>query len=185
LHYSVSESSEYLEIVILNKTREQCEVKVRTIDGDAKANEDYVPFDGIVKFSKGQEKSSIKVEIKDDDDWEPDEDFFVQLYEVSSNAELLGQDCRTRVTIIDDDKPGQVCFQDPSGVKVSPTDEFAEITIIRKNGSDGVVTVDYETVALGNREEVAQDGKHYVGVKDTLTFDNKETEKTIKVKLIP
>ena len=82
----------------------------------------------------------------DDDDWEPDEDFFVQLYDPNTHTELQGQDCRTRVTIIDDDKPGQICFQDTNGVKVQPTDEYAEITIIRKNGSDGIVTVEYETV---------------------------------------
>lgn len=38
---------------------------------------------------------------------------------------------------------------------------------------------------IGNQDQVAQDGKHYVGVKDTLVFQNKETEKTVHVKLIP
>ena len=42
----------------------------------------------------------------DDDNWEPDEDFFVQLYNPSTGEELTGQDTKTRVTIIDDDKPG-------------------------------------------------------------------------------
>lgn len=62
---------------------------------------------------------------------------------------MIGQDTKTRVTIIDDDKPGQICFQDTAGIKVAPTDDFCNIIVIRKNGSDGKVTVDYETIQLG------------------------------------
>jgi predicted site-specific integrase-resolvase len=35
LHYSVSEASQFIEIVVLNKTRDHCEIGVRTIDGEA------------------------------------------------------------------------------------------------------------------------------------------------------
>lgn len=146
LHYSVSESSGKLTIVVVNKKREQTAVRVTTVDGDAKANEDYIPFDGVLEFGKGEYTKTFDVGIKDDDNWEPDEDFFVQLYDPNSNDELVGQDCRTRVTIIDDDKPGQICFQDVKGIKVAPTDEFCDVIVVRKNGSDGRVTVDYETI---------------------------------------
>jgi hypothetical protein len=50
LHYSVSESSQKLTIQVLNKTREAGQVRVTTIDGDAKANEDYVPYNDILSF---------------------------------------------------------------------------------------------------------------------------------------
>lgn len=106
MHYSVSESSGKLTIHVVNKKRERAAVRATTIDGDAKANEDYIPFDGVIQFEKGEGVKSFDVGIKDDDNWEPDEDFFVQLYDPDTNAELLGQDCKTRVTIIDDDKPG-------------------------------------------------------------------------------
>ena len=84
---------------------------------------------------------------------------------MNTNAELVGQDTKTRVTIIDDDKPGQICFQSSQAIKVSPTDDYVEIVIIRKNGSDGKVTVDYETVQLGNKDHVAQEGVHYEGAR--------------------
>lgn len=48
----------------------------------------------------------MKIEIIDDDSWEPDEDFYVQLYDPDTSEELEGQDTKTRITIIDDDKPG-------------------------------------------------------------------------------
>lgn len=127
---------------------------------------------------------TFDVEIKDDDNWEPDEDFFVQLHDVNTNKELTGQDTRTRVTIIDDDKPGQICFQDSKGIKVAPTDEYCEIVIIRKNGSDGIVTVDYKTIELGDTDHVAKDGVHFIGVQDKLVFQNQETQKVVKVKIL-
>ena len=53
LHYSVSESSGKLTIAVLNKKRERAAVRATTIDGDAKANEDYLPFNGVLEFEKG------------------------------------------------------------------------------------------------------------------------------------
>ena len=97
------------------------------------------------RFDKGQAQSFIEVGINDDDNWEPDEDFFVQLFDPDTKEELTGQDARTRVTIIDDDKPGQIAFATNEGIKVAPHEDHVDVIIIRKNGSDGTVTVDYET----------------------------------------
>lgn len=77
LHYSVSESSGKLTIAVVNKKKERAAVRATTIDGDARANEDYIPFDGIIEFERGEYQKTFDVGIKDDDNWEPDEDFFV------------------------------------------------------------------------------------------------------------
>lgn len=42
----------------------------------------------------------------------------------------------------------------------------------------------YETIQLGDQAHVAQDGKHYVGVKDELEFKHQETEKIVKIKIL-
>lgn len=149
LHYSVSEGSKTLSIQILNKTREAGRVKVCTLDGDAKANEDYQPFDEVITFAKGEHTKNFEVGIIDDDQWEPDEDFFVQLYDVNTRNEISGQDTKTRITIVDDDKPGQICFKESKSIKVAPTADSVEVVISRKNGNDGIVEVDYETVQIG------------------------------------
>jgi hypothetical protein len=81
LHYSVSESSGKLTIVVQNKTKQARSVYVSTVDGDAKAGEDYLAFQGVLDFANGQHTQTFDVGIKDDDNWEPDEDFFVQLYD--------------------------------------------------------------------------------------------------------
>lgn len=120
---------------------------------------------------------TVDVGIMDDDNWEPDEDFFVQLYNPDTGEELHGQDTKTRVTIIDDDKPGQICFQETKGnITVSPTSEFCTITVIRKNGSDGKVTVDYQTVQLSEQDHVAQENVHYVPQKGQLVFEHNNVE---------
>lgn len=59
---------------------------------------------------------------------------------------MIGKDTRTRVTIIDDDKPGQICFEETKGIKALGSEEFVDVVLLRKNGSDGIVTVDYKTI---------------------------------------
>ena len=89
----------------------------------------------------------------------------MQLYEDTGEngplVELHGKDTLTRVTIIDDDKPGQICFKDTKGIKVSPSKAVCDVVILRKNGSDGVVKVDYATVPLGDTDHTATDGRDY------------------------
>ena len=79
LHYSVSEAAGALKIKILNKTEKAGTVQVRTKDGDAIAEDDYMPIDEKVTFKSGQADAEVSVKIIDDDQWEPDEDFYVEL----------------------------------------------------------------------------------------------------------
>lgn len=146
LHYSVSEASGSIRIHVLNKTGKKGSVRVVTEDQEAIAGDDYEAVDQILEFNQGEKEKYIEVTINDDDNWEPDEDFFVQLKDPSSGENLTGKDTRTRVTIIDDDKPGQICFEETKTIKALASEEFCDIVLIRKNGSDGTVTVDYETV---------------------------------------
>jgi hypothetical protein len=129
---------------------------VCTIDQEAKDGDDYEKVDTVLRFD-GNEKDGLKfitVKINDDDNWEPDEDFWVQLYEASDPAttpiekarKLEGGDTKTIVTIIDDDKPGSIAFEESKPIKAIASTGKAEIKIVRKNGSDGTVTVEYETV---------------------------------------
>lgn len=131
-------------------------VRVCTIDQEAKDGDDYEKVDTVLRFD-GNEKDGLKfitVKINDDDNWEPDEDFWVQLYEASDPAttpiekarKLEGGDTKTIVTIIDDDKPGSIAFEESKPIKAIASTGKAEIKIVRKNGSDGTVTVEYETV---------------------------------------
>jgi len=85
LHYSVSEASGSLRINILNKKGVAGKVRVLTIDAEAIAGDDYEKVDQILEFKAGEKQQYIDVVINDDDNWEPDEDFFVQLFDPVTN----------------------------------------------------------------------------------------------------
>ena len=189
LHYSVSEASGFLKIEVNNKKKIQCRVRVVTIDAEAIAGDDYEKVDKVLEFNAGQATSHIEVKINDDDNWEPDEDFYVHLLDANSGAELPGKDCKTRVTIIDDDKPGQLCFEETKVIKaVAPTQDVTEnqvdVVIARKNGSDGIVTVKYKTIQLDKTDNTATEGIDYVHTEGTLTFNQGEISKIIKVTIL-
>ena len=169
---------------MLNKKKTAAEVRVLTIDAEALAGDDYEKVDTVLKFKQGESTLYIDVTINDDDNWEPDEDFFVQLLDPNTGEELQGMDTRTRVTIIDDDKPGQICFEESKAIKALATEECAEVVIVRKNGSDGKVTINYETVQLDQSEHTATPGVDYEHSTGTLVFEQGETSKTISVKIL-
>lgn len=156
--------------MVLNKKLIAGQVRVLTIDAEARAGEDYEKVDVTLNFKDGEPHQFINVIINDDDNWEPDEDFFAQLYDPVSGAELQGQDTRTRVTIIDDDKPGQICFKETKSIQALASEEFANVVIERKNGSDGIVTVDYTSIELDETDHTATAGVDFEAVKGTLEF---------------
>jgi len=77
LHYSVSESSKSLKVIILNKKKNSGRVRVKTIDAEAIAGEDYGAVDQVLEFKDGDATNFIEVKIFDDESWEPDEDFHI------------------------------------------------------------------------------------------------------------
>lgn len=78
------------------------------------------------------------------------------------------------MTIIDDDEPGQLSFEYPMGVQVTPEEGEVKIKIKRDRGSDGVVTVNYETIELssstGNYTAVA--GRDFERASGEIKFEH-------------
>lgn len=112
LHYAVSESSGYLNVKVLNKTKRAGRIGVRTVlmtDG-AKPEKDFDPVDEILDFGD-QDFKLVKITIHDDDQWDPDKEFKVELYDPTTSKKLSHSDTHTLVTIIDDDKPGFLSFE--------------------------------------------------------------------------
>lgn len=131
LHYSVSEAAGALRIKVLNKTKRAGVVHVRTYDGEATANADYKPIDESVTFKNGQGEAEVKVDIIDDEGWEPDEDFYVELYDKGTGSRLIGEDAHTRVTILDDDKPGMLVFEEKKQVR-HPANERECVVVVNR-----------------------------------------------------
>ena len=68
-----------MSVLRLGKISDEISVKIDTIDGSANEGEDYVGIHDVFTFAPGQAELEITVEIVDDDDWEPDEEFFLKI----------------------------------------------------------------------------------------------------------
>jgi len=69
------------------------QVKVETIDGSANEGEDYVAINETLTFEPYQKEKEVSVTIVDDNQWEPDEEFFLKLALVPKDPTMHAQDC--------------------------------------------------------------------------------------------
>ena len=79
LHYSVSEAAGFVQVCIMNKRKLAGKVRVITKNNTARAGEDFEQLDEVIFFKKGDNYNFSYVKIIDDEAWDPDEDFFLQL----------------------------------------------------------------------------------------------------------
>merc|ERR1719253_205242 len=124
---------------------------------------------------KGETEKAISVMIMDDDAYEEDEDFFIEL----SNACCadpdyeagMGRHNSIRISIVDDDEPGVLAFEkDTLHVTEGLEEKVISVIVTRNNGSSGRVTCKYRT-----EDSSATAGRDYEQCAGTLTFLNNQT----------
>jgi solute carrier family 8 (sodium/calcium exchanger) len=93
---------------------------VRTVADTAVPGDDYKDIDSRITMQSTETEKQIEIPIVDNQEWEPDLDFLVELYEIDAPGKdrLEGDDTRTRVTILDEDFPGTLGFE-TTDIKVS------------------------------------------------------------------
>ena len=116
----------------------------------------------------------IQVPIVDDDEWEPDLDFFVELYDPTKTPsspqyhgepidgqatfteskvieksidKLEGDDTQCKITILDEDFPGCIGFEDTDLIVKKGADRVC-VTVKRFDGSDGRISCMIRTEQL-------------------------------------
>ena len=74
------------------------------------APEDYIHLEQEVQFAANEKLRQLYIEIVDDNEWEPDEFFFVKMaiphdheHEQEEESVVLGPISITQITIINDD----------------------------------------------------------------------------------
>ena len=148
-----------------------------TTNGTAVIGTDYLPVTNTVVFLAGETNQSIKVPIVNNSLVEGNRTVTMSL----SNAlgALLLQPMQAVLTIIDSNHaPGQFFFP-INPVFVSQGAGNAVITVLRTNGSTGVVTVDFATIP-----GTAIAGVDYVFTSNTLVFAEGELSKQILIPII-
>jgi len=160
-----------------NKNSE-VKVKVETIDGSAVEEEDYIKVDEVLTFNSMETEKEIGVTIVNDDQWEPDEEFFLKLSLVEgddSKTVKLGRSSIMEIMILNDDEPGTFQFE-KRGHLVKESVGEALISVVRQNGADGEVEVKWRTI-----DGKAKNGKDFVGGEGCLSFKHGETQRNIRI----
>jgi len=151
-----------------------------TTNGTATANLDYLPVTNVITFLPGETNKTISVPILDDNLIEGNETVLLQL--TNLNGALPGQMTAT-LTIIDNDfAAGTVNFAAPQfGVSEGSNTVLALITVVRTNGTTGVISVDFAT-----RDGTALAGatNDYIRTAGTLSFADGETMKTFSIPIL-
>ncbi|CAJ1437264.1 unnamed protein product [Effrenium voratum] len=142
-----------LQLARFGPSERAVSVKVKSREGSAKANSDFIPVDEVVTFTPGETLKDYFVEIVDDAAYEEDEEFYLDL----SDPKLLDQssDHKVRlraglgtvtVVIVDDDEPGKLRFQQEQvEVKEMQEDTTLSLVVERFNGATGAIECRYYT----------------------------------------
>lgn len=143
-------------------------VTYATSDGTATAGQDYEAVAGSLMWEEGdKDPKSISVVLLDDQAVEQDEAFNVTLSD-ASNATVGA--AGAVVTITDDETAGRVEFSTVE-YRVFEDEGQAEIVVMRSDGGDGPLTVNYATSSGGS----ASSGEDYVPASGTLAWQDQDT----------
>ncbi len=153
-----------------------------TTNGTAVIGRDYLPVTNTIVFLAGRTNASVKVPIVNNALVLGNVTVTMEL--TNTVGALLLQPAQAVLTIIDNNRaPGQLFF--PTNTLAVYADAGtnvvnAVVTVLRTNGSTGVVTVDYATVA-----GTAIAGVDYSFTSNTLVFAEGETAKQILIPILP
>jgi len=85
----------------------------------------------LVTMKAVEQEREVGITIVDDENWEPDKDFYVRLCAADhGQVQLEGEDTETKVTIIDNDNPGTLGFA-ARNLIVRPRDEICAVELER------------------------------------------------------
>ena len=117
----------------------EAKIRIDTIAGSAYEGKDFIGIHDIYTFAPNQKEMEFEIELIDDDDWEPDEEFFLKISlppDVDNKDVKLGRKNIMTVIILNDDEPGTFSF-DKRGYFVKESCGTAVFTVYREDGADG------------------------------------------------
>lgn len=180
---AVLESGGHVTIKVNRKGNEAigATVDYKTRDGDAKAGTDYYQVEDTLEFKPGETSKEFKVVIIDDTAYEEDEHFFVELFNAKSQdgktPASIGEVGTSTVTIVDDDHPGVIYFQKEEGTFTEEVeDKEIQITVLRKNGSQGKISCKYHT-----ENDTAVAPHDYKEAKGEIIFESGQMSAVIEI----
>lgn len=123
-----------------------------------------------------EKEINIQIKVIDDNIWEPDKEFYVEIFESRNSTMLVGGDTSCKICIVDEDQPGNIGF-DVKVLKVRRKDKFAYVKVTRTDGSDGETKCRFRTVVFEEIARQAKEFRDFIPVDKILVFEHQETEK--------
>jgi len=194
---SVFENEGTLQLKVVASREPGVSVTMRycTVEGSAKEGSRYKQTDGILTFGPYQAEKTIEIAIIDNDVWEANEDFQVQLSDLqvvngvsnsprnptktagspaSPEPTAYLRNPNITVTILNDDVPGVLGFD--TDTVYACEGSTVTLGVNRSRGVAGRITCRYHTV-----DGKAVAGKDYQKLEGTLVFEHGEAHKTVQV----
>ncbi|XP_038067860.1 sodium/calcium exchanger 2-like isoform X3 [Patiria miniata] len=156
-------------------------ISYETREGTAKYETEFRYTQGVLIFQETEWRKSISIPIINDNQFENNMDFYVILKNPDGGG-ALGDPSLTRVTIIDDDVPGEFSF-DSANYAADLEKGIVTATVLRSNGSDGTVSIQYATMDGTARGGLDTSVADYRATSGTLLFEHGETSKQIEVEV--
>ena len=187
LHYSVTESAGCLTISIVKKNpNTDYTFGVRSREGTAKAGKDFDPIDEVCTMKKREQEKIVEIKIHDNQEWQPDMDFYVDLYDTKTGDRLFGDDTECKVTILDEDFPGKLGFEETE-IVASRNQDKVDIIIKRFEGTDGKISCMVRTEPLvpdKTNPQNAVEFEDYLPKHEKVEFNAGESEKIVPIYLV-
>jgi len=187
--YAFLEDCGHAQLVLVRTGPPNCKASVnyKTRDGTAVEVEDYEAAEGTITFEVGEMKKPLKIKILDDNAYEDNEEFYVDLSEPSvedtngaSYTVNLSEVAMVTVVIIDDDDPGVIKFkQEEVEVIERKENSTADIHIERSGGASGTISFLYNTEDMS-----AVAGMDYEDVSGKIEMGPAVQSHTIQVPIL-
>jgi uncharacterized delta-60 repeat protein len=167
-------------------------VDYSTADGTATAGSDYTAASGTLNWGdqvgcepapgyqcSGDPLRLIQVPVTDDADPEPDETFSLNLSNPTGGA-TLSTSSSCQVTIYRSDALAGSLSISPPNQNVGETAGSATVTVTRSGGTQGAITIDFQTIGYG-----ATPGVDFTETTGTLTWaDGESGARTVTVPIL-
>ncbi len=157
-------------------SRNPVTVDFATSDNTATAPADYIAASGSLTFAPGMTRQTITVLVRGDTLNEPDETFFVTLFNARNASIRIGQ---ALGRIINDDPPPALSIGDITVPEGDSGAVEAIFTVALSTASGKTITVNYATIPGS-----ALPGEDYLTASGLLTFPPGSLTQTISVPVI-
>ncbi|MDH3914600.1 MAG: hypothetical protein OES37_00485, partial [Chromatiales bacterium] len=181
----VSEGNDLPVDVVRDGEGGEASIVVSGQPGSATLGVDYSDVTQTLEFGETEGSKNFSLMTIEDNELEGNETLTLVIGEGEPTDRVVAGD-RTRLVIIEDNEPaqpGEFTLELLGDSNVPESSDPLTFRVTRRDGSSGLVTVDYAT-ADGTTSDAAIAGEHYVAITDRLRFEDGDTVAEFQVELI-